>query len=535
MTGLRRRDFLKAAAVASTTAVVAGATQATNSSTDGSGGDWTTYRGNAGRTGATDATGPGRNVGTEWSMDPGGGLHTVEPVVDDDALYLAVTTTHGPSVSEGYVAACDPATGDERWRKDDISRPGTPTVGGGTVYFDTAGTESAAATGFFAVDAETGETKWHQPSSSGLSGALVADGRLYCKAAGDACELDPGTGEIRWRTGEVGGGVCYADGTLFYGAGVALDAADGTVRWDVSGAVGSEWDLDAVQTVVDGQTYGTLYRQSKEVQARSAADGTLQWSHSLDSEEYWRHHRLAVTDGCVLFRLGDAVHALDAKTGESVWTYEADVQLTSNPTVASGTVYVGGRTAPGSDTGDAAVVALDVASGERAWRHVFGSWEFEDYGPAAATPVVDDGRVFAATYPEGSTTDYEYTEHADLYAIGSDGGEDDDPATTTSGTTTTPEPSTTSETSTTAEPTSTTSAGTTTADAPSRTTAEPTSTTTNAGTDAGQSTTSAGPASATATGSTTATDGQVGFGVLSALGGMASVGTYLRTRRGDGD
>jgi outer membrane protein assembly factor BamB len=117
------------------------------------------FRGNAGRTGATADSGPGSNVTTDWSFDLGGGMYTVEPVGGDGTLYLAVTTAHTPSVSEGYVAAYDPETGDKLWKRDDVSRPGTPTVGDGTLYFDTGGSEDAEATGFFALDSATGETK----------------------------------------------------------------------------------------------------------------------------------------------------------------------------------------------------------------------------------------------------------------------------------------------------------------------------------------------------------------------------------------
>lgn len=224
-------------------------------------------------------------------------MYTVEPVVGDGTLYLAVTTAHTPSVSEGYVAAYDPETGDELWKRDDVSRPGTPTVGDGTLYFDTGGSEDAEATGFFALDSATGETKWHKSESFGLGDPLVAGSRLYGTASGDACELDSETGDVRWKTDGVGGGACYADGTLFYGGGVALNAADGSVLWDTSGSA------DDLQTVTDGLVYGTVNGSDAEnvVRARSADDGTVQWSYSLRTTGYWWADRLAVASGCVFF------------------------------------------------------------------------------------------------------------------------------------------------------------------------------------------------------------------------------------------
>ncbi|WP_435151993.1 PQQ-binding-like beta-propeller repeat protein [Haladaptatus sp. DFWS20] len=542
MDGTYRRDFLKTVGILGATATVGTGFALSTTDTDESGSKWPMRRGNAGRTGATTDNGPGSNVTTNWSFDMGGGMFGSEPVVGEERVYLAVTTSHTPSTSEGYVAAYDLA-GNELWKRDGISRPETPTLGDGTLYFDTYGAEDADSTGFFALDSETGETKWHKAASAGFGGALVADGGLYCKVMGDAYKIDPETGDVVWQTADVGGGICYADGTLFYGDRVALSADDGSVLWDVSE------DEDQLQTVADGRVYSikTDRDTGTDIRARSADDGSILWTHSLEIDDYWWGAQLTVADGRVFYRLDNAVHALDAKTGEGAWAYETDAELASDVTAANDALYVGGRTDPDPDTGDALVLAIDAATGESKWSHSFGAWDFDDTGPAAGTPIVADGRVYTATFPLRSTIDWVYTEYADFHVLGADELSETTTTQTTETTdeetTTTNEGMTTTDQETTAKTTTgetTTASGTT----ASGTTTEGTGTTTgNTGTVTETMTTSTSTATPQTSGTTTTesagggmgtttttTDGQPGFGFLTAVGGLAGVGAYLRNR-----
>lgn len=538
-----RRDFLKAIGVVGVTLAVGTELVRTAEGDDEFSDSWTTFRGNSGRTGATAASGPGPNATTEWTFDMDGGMYTAEPVVADGTMYLAVTTAHTPSESEGYVAAYDPEERATVWKREGISRPGTPTLGDGTVYFQTYGSEDADASGFFAVDSESGETKWHESDSFGLSDSLVADGRLFAKRFGDACQLDPETGDVLWKTEGVSGGMCHADGTLFYGGGIALNADDGSVLWDASD------DEDELRTVVDGSVYGVVNggESGPAVIARSTEDGAVRWSHSLGIEGFWWGSQLTVTDERVCFRIGNTIVALDAKSGDEAWTYETNTALAGALSAGDGTLYAGGRTNPETDTGGAVVIAVDLASGELEWDHVLGGWEFDDYGPAALFPVVADGKVYTATYPMGSTLDWTYTEYGDVHVLGSGGtttttSEETTAGETTTSETTNTETTTNDETSTSETTVSETTTGGETTTAGSTTDATTTGTTTDATTTGANTTTSQTSetmtTSATGNGSgtttTTGSDGQPGFGFLTAIGGVAGVGAYLRAKI-DGD
>ncbi|GAA0246779.1 hypothetical protein GCM10009000_073420 [Halobacterium noricense] len=448
-------------------------------------------------------------------------MHAVEPVVVDGTLYLAVATAHTPSTSEGYLAAYDTTTREELWRRDDISRPETPTVGDGTVYFDTTGTEDTSGTGFFALDSDTGETKWHKSGAEKPDISVFADGRLFCNTGGTACELDAETGDV-----------CYADGTLFYGDGAALSAEDGAVLWDASD------DGDALRTVADGLVYGVVaeYDAENVIRARSTDDGSIRWSYSLGKRDYWSSNRLVVANGYILFTDGNTIRALDAKTGDEAWTHETDAELSGPPTVGGDTLYASGRTTPEPDVGDAVVIAIDVASGEREWEHSFGSWDFDEYGPAARGTAVADGRLYTATFPMGSTIDWMYTKYADFHVLASDAStgttETTEPTETTNEGTTTDDGTTDGTTTTTAEttsdgttsetPTETTTSGQTVTE----TTTQSTRTTATQASETTSSELSGGEVETT----TTTTDGQPGFGIVTAIGGVAGVGAYLRRR-----
>ncbi|WP_227777452.1 PQQ-binding-like beta-propeller repeat protein [Haladaptatus pallidirubidus] len=401
---------------------------------------WPTYRGTIGRTGSTADSGPSPSVATAWKMDPDGGMVTAEPVVAAGTLYLAVTTNNSPSQSGGYVAAYDPETGERQWMRDGLPAVNTPTVAAGTLYVATnVNPESDSdEDGLIALDTQTGETKWKRNDHVAWANPIVVNDRVY--TVKEQRPEDPGssvqalnatTGATVWQTDDVQGEVCYKDGTVFTTDGTALNAADGTVLWRIANDGMTRQHL--IQAVSNRLVYCVVQEGDSNqnvVQARSPGDGSVQWSSPTSTSGFWAG-RLTVGDGHVFFRTtsngADAIRALNAETGEEAWIYEAETELTSDLTVADRVLYAGGRTDPASELGNAVVVALSAEAGERKWRYTFGQWDLDEYGPAANAPIVADGRVYTATYPKGSTLDYQYTEYSALYVIGcsDDYGEND--------------------------------------------------------------------------------------------------------------
>ena len=80
------------------------------------------------------------------------------------------------------------------------------------------------------------------------------------------------------------------------------------------------------------------------------------------------------------------VYALDAETGELLWSFETQDVIRSSPTVTDGAVYVGSN--------DNHVYALDRETGELLWRYDTGDW-------VQYSPPVRDGVVYVAAMSEG--------------------------------------------------------------------------------------------------------------------------------------
>ncbi|SDD02890.1 Outer membrane protein assembly factor BamB, contains PQQ-like beta-propeller repeat [Natrinema hispanicum] len=308
-----------------------------------------------------------------------------------------MATETGTDDSTGYVSAYDSTTGDQLWTRTDLPAPRTPAVGDEMLYFATKppSISQDGQGGFVALDADTGETSWYRDDNSDWADPLLAAGNLYTSRLGrsddgrNVCRLDPSTGETVWKIDAVGGQISYADGTLFVSTGSALDAADGSVQWNISTEAGGD---ATVQTVRDGRVFG-VERGTGEteygIQSRSAADGTLRWMYSFVGDEDDEYiSRLAVDDERVYFvtHVGDptnaggrsaTITALAAETGTLEWRYETDAYLAGDPTVADGTLYVGGKYGPASSPEPEVpayykglVFALDAASGEYEWGYV---------------------------------------------------------------------------------------------------------------------------------------------------------------------
>jgi outer membrane protein assembly factor BamB len=72
------------------------------------------------------------------------------------------------------------------------------------------------------------------------------------------------------------------------------------------------------------------------------------------------------------------VHALDRKTGKSLWTFTTGARVDSSPVVSGGRAYVGSN--------DGKLYVIDVMSG----KSVF---QFEAGGPLSASPALAGGRL----------------------------------------------------------------------------------------------------------------------------------------------
>jgi outer membrane protein assembly factor BamB len=215
------------------------------------------------------------------------------PAVSDGLVYFDTNAGYFGSdvmTSGGSLYALDAQTGQEKWTStpDDRFWPTfSPVVSDGVVYF---GNDRDSGDYLHAFDAQTGEEKWVYET----------------------------TGDIRWSSPAVSGGVVY----LLYEAYdwrpeanetdallVALDAASGRELWQFGVA-------NAVCCI--------------EPWSSPSISGNVVYLHT-----------------CLLE--GDRLHALDASTGEELWTWLTSPAPStgwkvagSSPAISDGVVYLSG-------------------------------------------------------------------------------------------------------------------------------------------------------------------------------------------------
>lgn len=235
-------------------------------------------------------------------------------------------------------------------------------------------------------------TAWETAASYGSDGIAIIDETVYLGGSGGLVALNAADGTERWTYSPeipdhdypdgvhadveypaVMAGTVYAtvrfgvfDGDNTYTTAlIALDAETGKKRWrvDVDGLPGRGFSpVAAIDGTVftagpsiEPNTTGGLY-------AFDGFDGSVSWKRSGE------HIPGAVADGR-LYRAGEmGVRALDAATGEIIWTALPRVAASDTPMVSDGTVFVTEEGAPG-----VTLIALDATTGAEYWRTAYPS------------------------------------------------------------------------------------------------------------------------------------------------------------------
>jgi outer membrane protein assembly factor BamB len=222
-----------------------------------------------------------------------------------------------------------------------------PTVAGNAVFL-------GQGVSLYALNAVTGKPIWSFTPREGLfvSAPAVHNGVVYA-CAGDhaggfgACYgLDEKTGEVLWQysvtDGAIEDGPTVAYGLVFfeeeYQGVFALDASSGSVVWHYPTGL-----LSGSVTVANGKAYIT---GDGGLLALDAYTGKLLWN-SL----YGGVSSTAIANGIVYSingLTGMTIDAVDADTGDLLWTYPVGYNSIYSPAVANGWLFVPAFTASDS-------------------------------------------------------------------------------------------------------------------------------------------------------------------------------------------
>jgi outer membrane protein assembly factor BamB len=176
----------------------------------------------------------------------------------------------------------------------------------------------------------------------------------------------------------------------------AVDAADGRVKWKrnvgaaVTGSAAVTGRLTYV-TDINGELIALSTTDGRPAwRANTGKPVPFPWGH--ESTDYFTSSP-TVANGTVVVGGSDGhVYALDARTGARRWRVPTEGRVRSSPAIANGVVYVGSF--------DGRLYAIDLASGKLRWRFDTQgtTLESESFGydrrSIQASPAVVDGVVY---------------------------------------------------------------------------------------------------------------------------------------------
>ena len=336
-------------------------------------GAWVQFRGTQALTGVSADT-PPAELTVLWSYDTGDVIES-SPAIVGGVVYVGA--------GDGMLLALDFDTGALRWSYEagGLIGESSPAVANGIVYVgDLDGV-------LHAVNAADGTPRWTFETEAEIrSSPVIVDG-LVLVGSYDAhlYAVDADTGALRWKmltqgmvhaTPAVQAGLTFVAGCDGFFRAVRVE--DGTEAYLVDAGA-----YTAASPVLDGDRayFGTF---NNEVLALDLARREVYWRYADPDRQFPFYSSAALADGRVIVGGRDRrIHAIDAETGEAVWTFATRARVDSSPVVAGGHVYVG--------SSDGRFYVLDADTGTELWAFDVGA-------DIVTSPAIADGRVAVGAY-----------------------------------------------------------------------------------------------------------------------------------------
>ena len=277
----------------------------------------------------------------------------------------------------GDFYALDLATGEEKWKyHTELGFKAAAAIRDGVVYVgDTDGK-------FYAFDAAAGGVKWSVAIDNEISAGAnfyqdkllftCEDGNLYCLELADGKKVWKYSIDNLLRCSPCVAGdrgfLAGCDGRLHV---VNLDDGSGVHQIDIQDPT-----LSTPAAVGDMVYFGTQGSRFCGVNWR---EQRIDWNFEPKNKGQQVKSSAAVAEGLVVFGGKDRlIHALDAATGNEVWSTPVKAPMDSSPVVAGKRVFIG------TDRGQ--IVSVDLKTGEQVWQYEAG-------GRFDASPAVAGGKL----------------------------------------------------------------------------------------------------------------------------------------------
>ena len=336
--------------------------------------DWPIFRGNPAMTGVA----RGRmadELELAWTFTTGREI-TASPIIKDGRVFLGS--------KDGHVYAIDLQTGEQVWKQPlgEVGRPApieaSPMAMDGRVYI------GATDGVMYVLDENTGEILHRHETEASIFGsanwlttsrgnAIVFgsyDNNLYC--------LDAETFEPRWSV--TTDDYVHAAGAVV-GTTIYIGGCDGELRV-IDGETGKALRSITLNEPIIGNPAATADRvylghHGGVLECADGQSGAVVWRYEASEKPY--HAPPAVMDRVALVGGHDReMHAVDAVTGEPMWTYTTRDEINSAP------VIVGDSVVFGSD--DGRLYVLGLLDGSERWQYDIGR-------PVSASVAVGGGHL----------------------------------------------------------------------------------------------------------------------------------------------
>ncbi len=217
----------------------------------------------------------------------------------------------------------------------------------------------------YAIDAQSKTIKWTLSSEKNYGGESVpaiANGKIYLSNRDKMYVLDANSGAEKWtfKTQEgstsptVSNDIVYIGdrrpSAFFY----AFDANTGQKKWERNGLEQGRYDTSP--TISDNYVYTVTWNN---IIALDEKTGTTKWVYKIPGAFAMTSSPSVVND--ILYVGGDQAnkfYALNATTGDIIWTYASKYTCSSSPTVVNNLVYL---------VDNFGVLVLDAKTGIKKW------------------------------------------------------------------------------------------------------------------------------------------------------------------------
>ncbi len=245
---------------------------------------------------------------------------------------------------------------------------------------------------FYALDAETGSLAWKYTATNGFSysSPTVWNNTVYAGCIdGSLYAFDAASGELLWKFAareSIESSPAVANGVVYFGSDddyfYAVDATTGQLKWEYK----TGFNVSSSPTIVGGIVY--VGSDDNILYAFDAASGSIRWTFSAGAL-YNASSPLVKNGNLYIGNRDGYLYCIDAATGSLKWKYnDGGISMEqSSPTIYNDVVYIGGWYSISNFSIPGSLYAVDAKTGNPVWTVLNGLG-------VGSSPVIESGNLY---------------------------------------------------------------------------------------------------------------------------------------------